>query len=99
VQSSQENFSRKLAVAEIAAVSGLSTYHFIRAFLKTFGGPPHQYVLDQRLGFAENLLLDGRMSIAEVAHLAGFSSQSHFTTVMKKYRGVTLSQARPGGLS
>ena len=94
----QENFSRKLAVAEIAAVSGLSTYHFIRAFSKTFGVPPHQYVLDQRLDFAENLLLDGRMSIAEVAHLAGFSSQSHFTTVMKKYRGVTPSQARPGGV-
>ena len=81
-----------------AAVSGLSTYHFIRAFSKTFAVPPHQYVLDQRLDFAENLLLDGRMSIAEVAHLAGFSSQSHFTTVMKKYRGVTPSQARPGGV-
>ena len=94
----QENFSRKLAVAEIAAVSGLSTYHFIRAFSKTFAVPPHHYVLDQRLDFAENLLLDGRMSIAEVAHLAGFSSQSHFTTVMKKYRGLTPSQARPGGV-
>ncbi|MGX5832307.1 helix-turn-helix transcriptional regulator [Mesorhizobium sp. 43Arga] len=90
----QENFSRKLAVAEIAALSGLSTSHFIRAFSKTFGVPPHRYVLDQRLDYAESLLLARGMSIAEVAHLAGFSSQSHFTTVMKKYRGVTPSQAR-----
>jgi len=90
----QENFSRKLALAEIAAISGLSTYHFIRAFSKTFGVPPHKYVLDQRLDFAEGLLVAGSMSIVEVAHLAGFSSQSHLTTVMKKYRGITPSQAR-----
>ncbi|MGO4642548.1 AraC family transcriptional regulator [Mesorhizobium sp. 2RAF45] len=49
--------------------------------------------------FAENLFLDGRLSIAEVAHLAGFSSQSHFTTVMKKHRGVTPSQRDRVGLS
>jgi AraC-like DNA-binding protein len=34
------------------------------------------------------------MTIADIAHLSGFSSQSHFTTVMKKYRGVTPLQAR-----
>ncbi|WP_246676804.1 AraC family transcriptional regulator [Mesorhizobium sp. B2-4-15] len=89
-----ENFSRKLALAEMAAVCGLSPYHFVRAFSRTFGMPPHQYVLDLRLDFAEKLLADSRMSIADIAHLSGFSSQSHFTTVMKKYRHVTPMQAR-----
>ncbi|WP_136616629.1 MULTISPECIES: helix-turn-helix domain-containing protein [Mesorhizobium] len=89
-----ENFSRKLALAEMAAVCGLSPYHFVRAFSRTFGAPPHQYVLDLRLDFAERLLADSRMTIADIAHLSGFSSQSHFTTVMKKYRGVTPLQAR-----
>jgi AraC-like DNA-binding protein len=94
-----ENFSRKLALAEMAAVCGLSSYHFVRAFSKTFGAPPHQYVLDLRLDFAERLLADSRMTIAEIAHLTGFSSQSHFTTVMKKYRGVTPLQARVSNIS
>lgn len=89
-----ENFCRKLALAEIAAVSGLSTHHFVRAFSKTFGAPPHRYVLDLRLDFAEGLLLDGQMKIADIAHLAGFSSQSHFTNVVKKYRGLTPLQTR-----
>ncbi|WP_404927705.1 helix-turn-helix domain-containing protein [Mesorhizobium sp. ORM16] len=89
-----ENFSRKLALAEMAAVCGLSSYHFVRAFSKTFGMPPHQYVLDLRLDFAERLLADSRMTIADIAHLSGFSSQSHFTTMMRKYRQVTPMQAR-----
>ncbi|WP_250888800.1 AraC family transcriptional regulator [Mesorhizobium sp. dw_380] len=94
-----QNFTRKLALAEMAAVCGLSPYHFMRAFSRTFGMPPHQYVLDLRLDFAEKLLADSRMTIADIAHLAGFSSQSHFTTVMKKYRQVTPLQARVGKLN
>ena len=94
-----ENFTRKIALAEMAAVCGLSPYHFMRAFSRTFGVPPHQYVLDLRLDFAEKLLADSRMAIADIAHLAGFSSQSHFTTVMKKYRQVTPLQARLGKLN
>ena len=94
-----ENFTRKIALAEMAAVCGLSPYHFMRAFSRTFGVPPHQYVLDLRLDFAERLLADSRMAIADIANLAGFSSQSHFTTVMKKYRQVTPLQARVGKLN
>lgn len=93
-----ENFTRKLSLAEMAVVCGLSPYHFMRAFSRTFGMPPHQYVLSLRLDFAESLLADSRMTIADIAHSAGFSSQSHFTTIMKKYRGVTPLQARSGKL-
>jgi AraC-like DNA-binding protein len=89
-----ENFSRKLSLAEIAAVCDLSPYHFARAFSKTFGVSPHQYVLTLRLDFAEKLLAESRMSITDIADLSGFSSQSHFTTMMKKYRQVTPLQAR-----
>ncbi|TPN92052.1 helix-turn-helix transcriptional regulator [Mesorhizobium sp. B1-1-5] len=89
-----ENFSRKLSLAEMAAVCGLSPYHFARAFSKTFGVTPHQYVLALRLDFAEKLLADRRMSITDIAYLSGFSSQSHLTTTMKKYRDVTPLQVR-----
>lgn len=91
-----ENFSRKLSVAEMAAVCGLSTSHFARAFSRTFGKSPHQYVLDLRLDHAEKLLSDGRLSIADVAHQCGFASQSHLTTMMKKHREMTPMQAQAG---
>ena len=89
-----ENFSRKLSLAEIAAVCGLSPYHFTRAFSKTFGLSPYQYVLALRLDLAEKLLAESSMPITDIADASGFSSQSHFTTTMKKYRHATPQQIR-----
>ncbi|MCJ9691794.1 helix-turn-helix domain-containing protein (plasmid) [Rhizobium leguminosarum] len=90
----ESRFSRKITVAELAAVSGLSPRHFIQAFTKTFGEPPHKYVLRLRLNFAEKLLVENVLSIAEIAHLSGFSDQSHLTATMSKHRNRTPRQVR-----
>jgi AraC family transcriptional regulator len=88
------NFAAPLSVAQLAAVCELSTGHFIQSFTQTFGLPPYRYVLNLRLDFAETLLLKGDMKIAEVAHSCGFSSQSHLTSAMRRYRGRTPVQVR-----
>ncbi|WP_244731064.1 helix-turn-helix domain-containing protein [Mesorhizobium sp. 113-3-3] len=49
---------------------------------------PHQYGLSLRLDFAEKLLAE-RPPFTDLAYLSGFSSQSHLTTAMKKYRNLT----------
>ncbi len=89
-----ENFARKITVAELAAIADLSPYYFIRAFTKKFGQPPHQYVLFVRLSVAERLLVEGNLTIAQVAYFAGFSSQSHLTATMRKYRQRTPAEIR-----
>ncbi|WP_163266290.1 helix-turn-helix domain-containing protein [Chelativorans alearense] len=89
-----ENLSRKLSIAELAAICGLSPFHFIRAFAKTFGQTPHRYLLVLRLAFAEKLLVEGNTAIADIAYLSGFSSQSHLTAAMKKYRHATPAEIR-----
>jgi AraC family transcriptional regulator len=93
----EANFARKTSISELAAVSGHSPHHFIQAFTRTFGRPPHQYLLGLRLSFAEKLLVEGDLTIAEVAEVSGFSSQSHLTTAMKKYRQTTPMQIRRRG--
>jgi AraC family transcriptional regulator len=92
-----ENFSRKLSVAELAAVTGLSPRHFIQAFTQTFGERPHRHLINRRLAFAEELLAKSHLTIAEVAQLSGFSDQSQLTTSMKKYRQMTPMQVRRSG--
>jgi AraC family transcriptional regulator len=84
-----ENFTRQISVKELAALVDLSPKHFIHAFARSFGAAPHRYLVDLRLDFAERLLLGGNLAIAEVAYLSGFSSQSHLTATMKKYRRMT----------
>jgi AraC family transcriptional regulator len=88
------NFREKVSVAELAAVCDLSPGHFLQAFSRTFGHSPHQYLINLRLAAAERLLVDGDLSIAAVAYASGFSSQSHLTTAMRKYKHLTPAQVR-----
>ncbi|MDL2400925.1 helix-turn-helix domain-containing protein [Rhizobium mayense] len=89
-----EHFAQKIHVAELAAVAGISSNHFILRFAKTFGMPPHRYLINLRLDFAEKLLVEGEVPIAEIAYLAGFSDQSHLATTMKRFRGRTPTELR-----
>ncbi|MFK0165094.1 helix-turn-helix domain-containing protein [Rhizobium sp. NPDC090279] len=90
----REHFAEKVHVAELAAVAGISPNHFIVRFARTFGMPPHRYLINLRLDFAEKLLVEGEIPIAEIAYLAGFSDQSHLATTMKRYRGRTPTEFR-----
>ncbi len=89
-----EHFRRKLTISELAATCGLTPGYFTQAFVRTFGSPPHRYVLELRLDFAERLLAGTDMPVAEIAFLSGFSSQSHLTNTMKTRRNKTPSEFR-----
>ncbi|WP_349962080.1 AraC family transcriptional regulator [Rhizobium sp. ZPR3] len=90
----RERFTEKVHVAELAAVAGISPNHFIVRFAKTFGMPPHRYLINLRLDLAEKLLVEGEIAIAEIAYMTGFSDQSHLATTMKRYRGRTPTELR-----
>lgn len=83
------NLGRKLTIAELSAVCGLSPTYFIHSFTRTYGKPPHRYIIELRLNAAEDLLRSHGLSIAQVAYATGFNSQSHLTTTMRKHRGTT----------
>ena len=89
-----EHLTQKIHIAELASVAGISPNHFIVRFAKTFGVPPHRYLINLRLDLAEKLLVDGEFAITEVAYMAGFSDQSHLAATMKKYRGKTPTELR-----
>jgi methylphosphotriester-DNA--protein-cysteine methyltransferase len=57
------------------------------------GLPPHQYVIARRAGRAKQLL-QGELSLAEVAAYAGFPAQSQFSYHFKGLLGVTPGQFR-----
>jgi AraC family transcriptional regulator len=88
------NLAQKISVNELAALANLSPRQFTHAFTKTFGKSPHRYLLDLRLDHAAGLLAEEQLTIADVAYLSGFSSQSHLTAAMKKYRGTTPTRLR-----
>lgn len=88
------NVSQALSLGDIATVIGFSPYHFARAFKATTGISPYQYVLRCRVEFAQQLLQDKERSLAEVAMEAGFSNQSHMTTVFRRVLQITPKQSQ-----
>lgn len=75
----------------LAAQAGLTPSHFCRVFKRATGVTPHQYVMKARLDRARDLLGQSDLSIAQVAEMTGFTSQSHFTRAFRQYAGDTPS--------
>jgi AraC family transcriptional regulator len=70
-------------------VAGMSQYYFASLFKQSMGVTPWQYVMQQRLERAKELLTQRDRSIVEIALQCGFKSQSHFTQQFRKFTGVT----------
>lgn len=84
-----DNLEQDLTLTEIAAVAGLSHFHFARAFRKTMGITPQQYITNRRIEKAKELLAESNLPIVEVGFQAGFKNQSHFTTLFRKFTSLT----------
>ncbi len=83
------NLDGDLSLSELAKVTGISAYHFTRLFKKTSGLSPHQYVMQQRVDQAKQLLSTKRKTILEVCLEVGFLNPAHFATVFHKLVGIT----------
>jgi AraC family transcriptional regulator len=59
------------SLGELAALVHLSPYHFLRAFTRTVGATPHQYVAAVRAEWLRRLLARDGATVASVAEQAG----------------------------
>jgi AraC-like DNA-binding protein len=76
-----------LDVDDLANAAGLSRAHFSREFRRTFGEPPHSYLLTRRLERAAALLRNTDHSVAEICLSVGLQSIGSFTTSFKRMYG------------
>jgi AraC family transcriptional regulator len=74
----EEHLTRDIGLDDLAAVCGLTRFHFSRAFKATFGDPPHRYLTLKRIEHAKTMLATTRLPISDVATLCGFSNASQF---------------------
>jgi AraC family transcriptional regulator len=92
------HLDQDLSLAELAAVAAFSPSHFKALFKQAAGMPVHRFVLERRIERARLRLLEGRLSITEIALEAGFAHPSHMARWMRRIVGLTPSQmSRPRG--
>ena len=83
------NLEEDLSLGELAEVADLSQFHFARAFRKSTGQTPQQYLMQQRIERAKQLLASEDLPIVEISLRTGFKNQSHFTTLFRKFTKFT----------
>ncbi|QVQ27824.1 AraC family transcriptional regulator [Achromobacter deleyi] len=82
------HLSRRLTLDELAAVAGLSPFHFLRRFQAHYHATPQQMLMALRLYEAKRLLAAG-LAPAQVALAAGLTDQAHLTRAFSRRYGVT----------
>jgi len=83
------SFGEEISLDGLAAVAGLSPNYFLHAFKQTTGRTPHRYLTELRIAKARELLQNPHRSIVDISLAVGFSSQSHFTTVFRRFMKTT----------
>lgn len=85
----EANLDQDLSLDALAQVAAISVSHLKVLFRRTFGMPPHQYVIHRRVERAKILLHEGEMPLSQIALETGFAHQSHMAQSMKRVLGVT----------
>jgi len=87
-----EHCDRNVALAELAAVAGVSRFHLARYFKLAFGAAPIAYHRGLRLARAAELLASGGRSLAEAAEAAGYSDAAALSHAFRRRYGRTPRQ-------
>ena len=65
----------------------------LRLFVKNYGVPPTEYILNKKIDMAKEMLLDApEKTIDEIAELVGFCSASYLCKIFKKQTGITAAE-------
>jgi len=80
-----EHLGETVTLADMAAAAGLSRMHFAAQFRIATGIRAHEYLLKRRIERAQRLLRDTKEPLAQIALSVGFQTQSHFTTVFRRF--------------
>ena len=78
-----------LSVDMIADEVGISRVHLHRKMKELTGQTPHDFIRNIRLKQAANLLANQGMNVTEVMYACGFSNSASFSTVFKKFYGMS----------
>jgi AraC-like DNA-binding protein len=83
----QEHLREPLTLDDLAAVAGMSRFHFARAFRRLYGVSPMRFVAQARVEAARTILLTTAPPLREVAARVGFADEFQLSRVFKRITG------------
>jgi AraC family transcriptional regulator len=85
----ESNLDRAIRIADLAGLCGCSVAHFHRAFRRTCGITPLEFVNHRRIRRAVAMLqAEPALSVTELAERVGYTSPNYFARLFRRHVGV-----------
>lgn len=94
-----EHIDRDIEVRELYELAGMRQAEFSSGFRRIFGIPPKQYICSRRVCRAMILLLETKLTVAEIARRTGYQDEYFFYRIFKKYKGISPGKWRENFLA
>lgn len=85
----KQNIGKTIRQEQLEDVACLTRSHLNRLFHESYGMSSMQYVIRQKVQYAQQLLLTSDMSVSSVAEAIGISDTSYFIRLFRKQIGFT----------
>ncbi len=89
-----KNFQQKIDLESAAKVANLSKTAFCRFMKSKTNKTFSEFLNEMRINYAKKLLVDGKLSMAQIAYECGFNSPSYFNKQFKSYTGHTPQEVK-----
>jgi AraC family transcriptional regulator len=90
----RNHYTSRINLEMMAQVANLSPTYFHKIFTEAVGTTPNEFVIQQRMGSARELLLGTSRSIADVAIACGMDNTPYFSYLFKKRNGMSPAEFR-----
>jgi AraC-like DNA-binding protein len=91
------HYDTPITIKQLSREAALSPFYLIRLFRRIYRQTPHQYLVQQRIARAKELLRTTDMPITEICITVGFESLGSFSTLFSRIAGVSPSAYRLNG--
>ncbi len=88
----RKNVDQSISVEDLCRQAHMSKTKLFRYFKREFGITPIQFINQQRVEKACQLLKEPNKSVTDVSYEMGFSSMSYFITLFKQHKNMTPKQ-------
>ena len=82
------DLGKKISVPFLAESCELTRSHFSRAFKRSTGMSPQDWIRNQRIEQAKQLIKHSAMTLTQISAECGFCDQAHFSHIFSKTEGI-----------